>query len=180
MTDKEMRRIVDELAEDGGLSPEEYLIGLVKTANDSKMEKFKSYPEDVAKQLTAAEKTKSEHRKAKYEQSEKESVDTQIGEFLKAFPGISPEEVPEEVWNEVKNGISLSHAYALWKLKSAGDTGTAKAEEINAANASRALPVANDRSEPLDFTKEDVEKMPSSAVKGNYKKILNSMKKWTF
>ncbi|NCB09953.1 MAG: hypothetical protein EOM73_17585 [Bacteroidia bacterium] len=180
MTDKEMRRIVDELAEDGGLSPEEYLIGLVKMANDSKMEKFKSYPEDVAKQLTAVEKSKSENRKAKYERAEKDGVTAQITEFVKNFPGVSPEEVPEQVWNEVKNGVSLSHAYALWKLKGVNSTDAVNAEELNAANTSRALPVENDRSEPLAYTMEDVEKMPSSAVKGNYKKILNSMKKWTF
>lgn len=180
MTDKRISQIIEELAEDEGKTPEEYLISLVKTANDSKMEKFKSYPEDVAKQLVAAEKIKSESRRAKYERAEKENVTSQIAEFVKNFPGVSPEEVPEEVWNEVKKGISLSHAYALWKLNGESGSDTDMASVINAENSSRSLPVENDRSEPLAYTMEDVEKMPSSAVKGNYKKILNSMRKWKF
>ncbi len=188
MTDKRMREILDELAGDAEQSPEDYLLSLVKAANDGKMEKFKGYPEEVAKQLIAAEKLKSDSRKAKYAKAEKDDAANQISDFVKNFPGVSPEDVPEEVWNEVGNGVSLSHAYALWKhrkIASGAETASGAenangAEEINAENTSRALPVENDRSEPLAFTKEEVERMPSSAVKGNYKKILNSMKRWKF
>ncbi|NLN56361.1 MAG: hypothetical protein GX148_08745 [Clostridiales bacterium] len=179
MTDKERLRIIDELAEDKGLTPEDFLLSLVKAENDSKMETFKNYPEEVAKRLTMAEKEKSEHRKAKYEQTEREYVNSQIAEFIRNFPGVSPEEIPEKVWNEVKSGVSLSHAYALWKIREQNSPGE-NPEDINTVNSGRSLPVVNDRSEPLDFTREDVEKMSPNAIKGNYKKILNSMKRWKF
>ncbi|MGI6717454.1 MAG: hypothetical protein ACOX3X_09815 [Eubacteriales bacterium] len=183
MTDKEMIRLIGELAEDNGQTAGEYLLSLVKSANDAKMEKFKTYPEEVASQLTAAEREKQNRRKAMAEQEEKESLHSQIADFLQNFPGVSPEDVPEEVWNEVKEGVSLSHAFALWKVKSQNKAaseaeGEQAANELNAKNTTRSLPVETERAEILDFTREDVEKMSPSAVKSNYKKILNSMKKW--
>lgn len=196
MTDKKLRQALEEIAGDAGLTAEEYLAFLLKEQNDKRMEKFQSYPEDVAKELTAAEKLKHDHRSAKREMAEKEAVAAEIAAFMKNFPGVPPQEIPGEVWEEVKNGVSLSHAFALaLQKRGAGDSpedaqnsvlpgewpsDDAGAAARNAENAARALPLETGRFEPLSYSKEEVERMSPSAVKNNYKKILSSMKKWKF
>lgn len=41
----------------------------------------------------------------------------EIGQFAALFPGVGPEQVPEEVWREVRQGQSLAMAYALHRIK---------------------------------------------------------------
>lgn len=41
----------------------------------------------------------------------------EIDRFAESFPGVGPEQVPEEVWSEVRKGQSLALAYALYRIK---------------------------------------------------------------
>lgn len=41
----------------------------------------------------------------------------EIGQFAALFPGVGPEQVPQEVWDEVRQGQSLALAYALHRIK---------------------------------------------------------------
>lgn len=45
----------------------------------------------------------------------------EIGQFAALFPGVGPEQVPEEVWQEVRQGQSLAMAYALHRIKTLED-----------------------------------------------------------
>lgn len=96
---------------------------------------------------------------------------------------VNPEDIPKEVWDEVARGISLPHAYALFLTLSAtagGDGDFTGADATNAENDRRAAVISASSGEIPAFTREEVEKMTPDKVKGNYKKILSSMKKWKF
>ncbi len=41
----------------------------------------------------------------------------EIVELIQLFPQAKPEELPQEVWQEVQKGRSLPLAYCLWKLQ---------------------------------------------------------------
>ena len=45
----------------------------------------------------------------------------EIDRFTEIFPGVGPEQVPEEVWQEVRQGQSLAMAYALHRIKTLED-----------------------------------------------------------
>lgn len=45
----------------------------------------------------------------------------EIGQFAALFPGVGPEQVPQEVWQEVRAGQTLALAYALYRIKTLED-----------------------------------------------------------
>lgn len=107
-------------------------------------------------------------------QFDTESFNKQVEEFMKSFPQVKAESIPDEVWQDVADGIPLVYAYA-YRI-SVKD----KAEKMNEANHSRELPLSAERAEPISFTKEEVEAMSPNGIKSNFKRILSSMRKWKF
>ena len=73
----------------------------------------------------------SEAQEAKADNAQSQAVDSaqlaqmenqrrarvEIGQFAALFPGVGPEQVPQEVWQEVRDGQSLALAYALHRIK---------------------------------------------------------------
>ena len=45
----------------------------------------------------------------------------EIGQFVALFPGVTPEQIPQEVWQEVRDGQNLALAYALHRIKTLED-----------------------------------------------------------
>ncbi len=45
----------------------------------------------------------------------------EIGQFAALFPGVGAEQVPQEVWQEVRDGQNLALAYALYRIKTLED-----------------------------------------------------------
>ena len=89
---------------------------------------------------------------------------------------IIPADIPEEVWAEVAQGVSLTHAYALYRA--AAGAADAKARSLNRVNAERSAPLGTE-GDPTDaLTQEQVENMSPQAVKKNYNRILASMRNW--
>ncbi|MEG2118261.1 MAG: hypothetical protein RRY76_03560 [Clostridia bacterium] len=176
MTNKQLMKTISDLAEDENISIDNYVLNLIKTKNDQIINQSKELPDEVRKQLITAIERKNDAKMLKNETDENSEMQNDIAVFKKNFPSVNPQEIPESVWKEVTDGISLSHAYAL-HLKSAHES-EKKAQDVNIQNESRAIPVENDAESNLPFTKEDVEKMTPINVKSNYKKILNSIKNW--
>lgn len=73
------------------------------------------------------QKTKEAQSETDGRQLQKERWESQrrareeIGQFAALFPGVGPEQVPEEVWQEVRQGQSLAMAYALHRIKTLED-----------------------------------------------------------
>ncbi len=91
------------------------------------------------------------------------------------FPGVTEEDIPEEVWQSVKEGVPLSAAYALYERKQAVRANAAKA--VNDRNAKGSF----GRTDPAPdggFTPEEVRAMSPAEVHKNYAKIIASMRHW--
>lgn len=109
-------------------------------------------------------------------QAQTEKISAELGAFAEYFPDVELKSIPEEVWDEVKSGNSLSAAYALYTHK------TRQSEKImreqNEKNAYFSAGRVGKNTANEYFTPDDVKKMSGSEVKANYSKIIASMKKW--
>ena len=174
MTDKRIREIIEDLAEYSGVTAEEYLKKLASDIRKARDEKFASLPEDAAKELTEADRLRDDNRNAKRAKAESDEFDRQLEEFVKHFPDVKAEDIPDAVWHDVANGIPLVYAYAY--RVSFGDEDPS--EKVNAENEARTLKVNTDKNDSPAYTEAEVGKMSPSAVKSNFNKIITSMKKW--
>ena len=135
-------------------------------------------PEEVITELQNARITAKEHKKQLRLQKNGELMAEDIARFRESFPDVTADDIPDSVWDEVANGVSLSHAYALHEAISSRLN--ARAEGVNERNGSvSAMAVQNGATEPT-FTKEQVEKMSGKDVRSNYKSILKAMRSWRF
>lgn len=135
-------------------------------------------PEDVAAELHKARDNKKQmRRQSRIEKSKKETT-AEIKRFRELFPDVSSEDIPDEVWEDVANGASLSHAYALYLVSQ--ENLNRHAEDVNTRNSKRGAYASSDGATEPVFTKEQVEKMSEKDIKSNYKGILKAMKNWRF
>ncbi len=135
-------------------------------------------PQEIVAELEQARLDKKEKRKTDRQSKEAERINGEIKKFRELFPDVEPESIPDEVWSEVSNGISLPHAYALWAVTESSLDSYAKG--INKRNSDSGAVLANDGDTEPVYTREAVEKMTNSDVKKNYKSILKAMKNWRF
>lgn len=166
-----------DLADAAGMRIDRFLAHIEDTfgGNEASLE---GLPEEIAKELSEArENKKASRRQERIKKSEAEA-EAEIKRFREIFPEISAEDIPDEVWTDVENGATLSHAYALYAITQ--EQLNRRAEDINSRNRSRGASASSDGSTEPVFTKEQVEKMSGSDIKNNYKGILKAMKNWKF
>ena len=102
-------------------------------------------------------------------------VEREYAEFCELFPDLSIRELPDEVWQDVKNGTSLAAAYALAEKKRAVALGRAKVS--NAQNRARSVGAVRNAQND-EFSPAEVRAMTSAEVRANLPKIMRSMQKW--
>lgn len=124
----------------------------------------------TAEELLAAVKTE---RKSKKQQ---DAVSKDVEEFKKLFPDVLPADIPDEVWEKVADGVSLTAAYAVYLC--GADAKNKKAEEVNTENMRRSAPAGKEADAEQSFTPEQVEDMSQENVKKNFKNIIRSIKNW--
>ena len=135
-------------------------------------------PEEVANELTAARESKREQKRLARAAEDESAMQEDIRLFKSRFPEVTAEDIPDSVWEEVQNGVSLSHAYALYE--STSRRLNEQADRVNERNGlASASAVKGGATEPV-YTKEQVEKMSGKDVLSNYKSILKAMKGWHF
>lgn len=168
---------VYDLADEAGMKINDFLELLTEQFGPSEPS-LDGIPEDIAAELEQARLDKKEKRKADRRSKEAEKVSAEIKRFRELFPEVEPESIPQEVWDEVAQGVSLPHAYALMAVTE--NLLDSYATNVNKRNSDSGAVLANDgETEPV-YTREAVEKMSGSDVKKNYKGILKAMKNWKF
>ncbi len=100
----------------------------------------------------------------------------EIGEFSEVFPERTLEDVPAEVWQQVKGGVPLAAAYALYERRSA--VHRELVDQVNMKNAGQSSGALTGSGDNNYFSPSEVRRMSASEVKANYKMIIESMKKW--
>ena len=96
--------------------------------------------------------------------------------FSEHFPDVSVRTIPDEVWENVKQGNSLAAAYSVYERKIS--EAARRIEQINAQNAKKSAGAAGKNLNQEFFSADDVRKMSPSEVRANYAKIRRSMEKW--
>ncbi len=169
--------IVYDLADANGLRIDEFIDRLDEEFGEQPID-TEGLPENVIAKLDAAKGYRAEQRRAARARKNEESMSEDIKRFREIFPDVSADDIPESVWEEVQNGVSLAHAFALYTLS---EENTKRiAESVNRRNGDiGARAESAGPTEPV-FTKEQVEKMSNKDVKSNYKNILKAMKGWRY
>ena len=100
----------------------------------------------------------------------------EIGDFSEVFPERTLEEVPTEVSQQVKGGVPLAAAYALYEKRTAAHNKLV--EQVNMRNTEQSAGALGGAGDYNYFSPSEVRRMSATEVKANYKMIIESMKKW--
>ena len=104
-----------------------------------------------------------------------QKIGMEYAEFCDLYPNQSPEDIPDEVWENVRRGIPLSAAYALAERRRLRTQ--EKAQSLNEENKRRSSGSVEGNSNNY-FSADEVRAMTQSEVRANYQKIMLSMPKW--
>lgn len=96
-------------------------------------------------------------------------------EFQAYFPEVSLQTLPDRVWGQVRAGVPLAAAYALYERGIQNQR--MAAEQQNARNAAMAPGVPGDVT-PRYFSPSQVRAMSRREVRENYDRIFESMRHW--
>lgn len=175
-TNEQILDAILDLAEDNGMEIDDYIKKLQAEVETASVSGREGLSEDILAELENAKTLKKQNREAQKQSKKSESIKSEVEKFKTIFPDAAPQDIPESVWEEVANGVSLIHAYALYLVTENKDS--LYANEINSENASRATSKTSDGETEPAYTKEQVESMSPKEVSKNYKHILKSISKW--
>lgn len=136
------------------------------TVEESQIESIGSLKAEIDRLRAELEESRSVNQR----------VADDISEFHRLFPNVELGSIPDEVRNSVRTGIPLSASYALYEKRL--DAERERIEAINRQNAIRSSGAAGKNTPKEYFSPEEVRSMSQSEVRENYKKIIDSMKKW--
>ncbi len=176
LTKEQVYEAVSDLAGDAGMTADAYIASLLRQAEEEQVRKTDGLDVDLAAELNESRQLRRDSRRREREALRKSEMEEDIRRFKEYFPDVTAADIPEEVWAEVAQGVSLTHAYALYRA--AAGAADAKARSLNRVNAERSAPLGTE-GDPTDaLTQEQVENMSPQAVKKNYNRILASMRNW--
>ncbi len=167
---------VYDLADAAGMRIDRFMQKVKETFGE-KEASLEGLPEDVAQELIAARESKKQLARDRREKERESANNAEIKSFREIFPDVSADDIPEEVWDDVAGGASLSHAYALYAARQSRLDDYA--QDINRRNGETSA-AAGDPAAGQEITKEQVERMSGKDVRNNYKNIIHAMKNWRF
>ncbi len=175
LTNEQILEHVFELADEAGMTPDEYVHKLNSDYEQVRLKDREGLPESVIAELETARSLKKEARNSRIRAEKDEGIRKEVENFKQSFPEVRPEEIPESVWEQVANGASLVHAYAYHLIRNNRDS--EYASKVNEENSSRSTSKTGDGETEPFFTKEQVEAMGPKEVAKNYNHILRSISK---
>ncbi len=108
-------------------------------------------------------------------EKQQERISSEFSRLFELFPDADPSDIPNEVWDDVKNGNSLAGAYAIHARRAF--LARERSDSVNERNAALSSGRISGHSSEY-FTQDEVRAMSQGEVRANYKKILKSMPKW--
>ncbi len=111
---------------------------------------------------------------------EKEKVNSrmvkELNEFCEYFPDVDVHSIPSEIWEQVKNGASLSASFALNLRKL--EIERKKASDFNEKNRRMSAGSITDGEGEKYYSPSEVKRMSPAQVKLHYDDIVESMRHW--
>lgn len=104
-----------------------------------------------------------------------ERLGSEYTEFRTLYPDTDPETLSDEVWSNVKRGVPIAAAVALWEKKKQYTEGLAARQ--SAENRRRSTGSVTSGASGY-LSPEEVRSMSPEEVRENYQSILKSMSKW--
>lgn len=97
----------------------------------------KNIPPEYAKEMIENRKFR-EAQKIKEQQSQKEEANQkEYRDFVQAYPDVQAEDIPEDVWSKVNNGVPLKYAYMEYENSQLKEKN--KIQETNISNKKKAV-----------------------------------------
>jgi hypothetical protein len=182
----EDRKYIEDLAKEYGMDPKTLKTELAKAAKATKMQELtaKGIPDDVAEEIIESRKFREEQKARETQVQATERQNREAAEFLREYPDVKATDIPQNVWNDVNNGIPLVHAYArhensLLKAQMNKASAAAAVQSKSAENASAAPgAIGGSAPSPDYYSPERVEMMSDRQIADNWTKIQASMKNW--
>lgn len=103
-------------------------------------------------------------------------MDAEFALFSEYFPEVKASEIPQQVFESVKNGSSLSGAYALYLRRA--ELEKRKIADCNEKNRKMSSGTVVAGEGERYFSPSEVKKMTPAQVKINYDDIVRSMRYW--
>ena len=107
---------------------------------------------------------------------QQEKIAEQLNEFSELFPNIAIKTIPDEVWENVKNGNTLVASYAVYEKRIT--EAARRIEEINKKNSTLSAGALGKTLSNEYFSIDEVKRMSPAEVRSNFAKIRKSMEKW--
>ena len=162
----------DETTEDPTTENNE-MQGEADTVEEPKHEDEDISAEELKKTVAALQVELEAYKAAAAQQ---EAIAKQLNEFSELFPDIAVRSIPDQVWEDVKQGNTLAAAYSIYEKRVT--EAARRIELINAKNAQKSAGAVGKNMTQEFFSADDVRKMSPSEVRANYTKIRRSMEKW--
>lgn len=122
------------------------------------------------------ERLKAELLAKQQEERATSRINSELSEFEEYFPEVTLDEIPDEVWDKVRGGASLSATYSLFKRKR--ELERIRISELNEKNRKMSAGSLVGGDGETYYSPAEVKRMTPAQVKKNYDRILESMRHW--
>lgn len=136
------------------------------TDSNSEISMLKAELEELRAELKAREEREKTHSR----------ILEELEEFGEYFPEIDIHQIPEEVWEKVKSGVSLSASFALNLRKM--ELEKKKVSDFNEKNRRMSAGSLMRNDAEKYYSPSEVKKMTPAQVKSHYDEIVASMRHW--
>ena len=161
-------------ADDTADNAQSYEVAEESDANDVAAETPIDTAEAKISELCAENELLKDQLKTK--EAEYQKIISELKELTVRFPKRRLESIGEEVFEQLRMGVSLAEAFAVSEQKR--EASEKYAEEVNTRNAERSSGAISSTADGGYYSPDEVRKMTAYEVKKNYNLIIESMKKW--
>ena len=144
--------------------------------NDEALEENSSQNDELSALKNEIDSLRAELREREERERAQSRYLAEISEFEQYFPEVDLHSIPDEIWEKVKNGASLSSSYAL--LLRRRDLEKKKIGDFNDKNRRMSAGSLINGDGEKYFSPSEVKKMTPAQVRFNYDDIVASMKHW--
>lgn len=145
---------------------------------------YSNVPDEIVNELLEGKRFREQYQTEKQTSEQKAAEQKMYSEFLEAYPDIKPEEIPADVWKEVKAGRNLTDAYVRYENKQLKaerekfqtQQQTQQANQANAAASTGSAKASGKVGE--FFSEEQVRAMSTTEVSKHLEAIKESRKHW--
>lgn len=183
---KPVLSFVEELAKEAGYQDvNQYLEAAKEYKKQEQLNKLveQNIPEDVAKEIMENRQFREQYKTKEQQLKEQERQTKEFDLFMKSYPEVKSDQIPENVWTEFQGGKSLVDAYAkhensllkqeLAKFKETEATKVKNAENANLSTGS-VTGQGNLNDKPL--TAEAIGNMSTKELSKRWKEVKQVMK----